>query len=99
MTDDWSWFLRADMNYNSKRYAQVYNLAHTGNREVVNLRGGVKSGNFDIEVWVDNVFDNEDSPALIRYVQVREFFFGPDRAIGVTLPEKRRIGVTARYRF
>ena len=99
MNGDWSWFLRGDFNYNSKRYAQVYNLAHTGNREVVNLRGGVRSGNFDIEVWVDNVFDNEDSPALIRYVQVREFFFGPDRAIGVTLPEKRRVGVTARYRF
>ena len=100
MTGDWSWFLRADMNYNSKRYAQVYNLAHTGNRETVNLRGGVRGGNFDIEVWVDNVFDNEDSPALIRYVQANNLTFNPfNRAIGVTLPEKRRVGVTARYRF
>ena len=100
MTDHWSWFLRADMNYNSKRYAQVYNLAHTGNRETVNLRGGVRGGNFDIEVWVDNVFDNEDSPALIRYVQASNLTFNPfNRAIGVTLPEKRRVGVTARYRF
>ena len=100
MTGDWSWFLRADMNYNSKRYAQVYNLAHTGNREVVNLRGGVRGGNLDIEVWVDNVFDNEDSPALIRYVQANNLTFNPfNRAIGVTLPEKRRVGVTARYRF
>ena len=100
MTGDWSWFLRGDLNYNSKRYAQVYNLAHTGNREVVNLRGGVRSGNFDIEVWVDNVFDNEDSPALIRYVLTPAVsFFNFDRAIGVTLPEKRRVGVTARLRF
>ena len=100
MTGDWSWFLRADMNYNSKRYAQVYNLAHTGNREIVNLRGGVRGGNFDIEVWVDNVFDNEDSTALIRYVQANNLTFNPfNRAIGVTLPEKRRVGVTARYRF
>ena len=100
MTDDWSWFLRADLNYNSKRYAQVYNLAHTGDREIVNLRGGVRGGNFDIEVWVDNVFDNEDSPALIRYVQPSNLTFNPfNRSIGVTLPEKRRVGVTARYRF
>ena len=100
MNGNWSWFLRGDLNYNSKRYAQVYNLAHTGNREVVNLRGGVRGGNFDIEVWVDNVFDNEDSPALIRYVQANNLTFNPfNRAIGVTLPEKRRVGVTARYRF
>ena len=100
MTGNWSWFLRGDFNYNSKRYAQVYNLAHTGNREIVNLRGGVRGGNFDIEVWVDNVFDNEDSPALIRYVQANNLTFNPfNRAIGVTLPEKRRVGVTARYRF
>lgn len=100
MTGNWSWFLRGDLNYNSKRYAQVYNLAHTGNREVVNLRGGVRGGNFDIEVWVDNVFDNEDSPALIRYVQANNLTFNPfNRTIGVTLPEKRRVGVTARYRF
>ena len=80
--------------------AQVYNLAHTGNREIVNLRGGVSNGNFDIEVWVDNVFEDDAPTQLIRYVAARNLTFNPfNRAIGVTLPEKRRVGVTARYRF
>ncbi len=100
MNGDWSWFLRGDFNYNSKRYAQVYNLAHTGNREIVNLRGGVGNGNLDIEVWVENVFENDDPTQLIRYVAASNLTFNPfNRAIGVTLPEPRRIGVTARYRF
>ncbi len=100
MNGNWSWFLRGDFNYNSKRYAQVYNLAHTGNREIVNLRGGVSNGNLDIEVWVDNVFEDDAPTQLIRYVQGRNLTFNPfDRAIGVTLPEQRRVGVTARYRF
>ena len=100
MTGNWSWFLRGDFNYNSKRYAQVYNLAHTGNREIVNLRGGVRGGNFDLEVWVDNVFDNDDPTQLIRYIQGNNLTFNPfNRAIGVTLPEERRVGVTARFRF
>ncbi len=98
MTSDMSWFLRGDFNYNSKRYAQVYNLAHTGGREIVNLRGGIKSGSFDIEVWVDNLFDNETSPALLRYAEFGAFF-STTRVISATLPEKRRVGVTARYRF
>ena len=100
MNGNWSWFLRGDFNYNSKRYAQVYNLAHTGNREIVNLRGGVSNDNFDIEVWVDNVFEDDAPTQLIRYVQARNLTFNPfNRAIGVTLPEERRVGVTARYRF
>ena len=100
MTATMGWFLRADFNYNSKRYAQVYNLAHTGNREIVNLRGGVRGGNFALEVWVDNLFENEDPVQLIRYVQASNLTFNPfNRAIGVTLPEERRVGVTARYSF
>lgn len=96
----WAWFLRADYNYNSERYAQVYNLAHTGDREILNLRGGFRSGNIDIELWVDNALDNETSPALIRYVQASDLTFNPfNRAIGLTLPEKRRAGATLRYRF
>ena len=96
---DLDWFLRVDFNYNSKRYAQVYNLAHTGSRELVNLRGGIHSQRFDIELWANNLLDNNTSPSLIRYVETNDGTFGPNRAIGLTLPEKRRIGVTARYRF
>ena len=100
MNNGWSWFLRADLSYNSERYAQVYNLAHTGDRQIVNLRGGFRSDNIDIELWIDNATDDDTSPALIRYVQGRNLTFNPfDRAIGVTLPEQRRGGITARFRF
>ena len=100
MNNGWSWFLRADLAYNSERYAQVYNLAHTGDRQIVNLRGGFRSDNIDIELWIDNATDDDTSPALIRYVQGRNLTFNPfNRAIGVTLPEQRRGGITARFRF
>ncbi len=100
LSGGWAWFLRADYHYNSERYAQVYNLAHTGDREILNLRGGFRSGNIDIELWMDNALDNDTSPALIRYVQASDLTFNPfNRAIGLTLPEKRRAGATLRYRF
>ncbi|MYH45028.1 MAG: TonB-dependent receptor plug domain-containing protein [Gammaproteobacteria bacterium] len=100
MSGDWSWFLRADYHFNSQRYAQVYNLAHTGDRQILNLRGGFRSGNIDIEIWADNALDDDTSPALIRYVQGSDLTFNPfNRAIGLTLPEKRRVGATLRYRF
>ena len=94
---DWGWFVRADWNYNSKRYAQVYNLAHTGDREILNLRAGVEGERMSFTAWVDNALDDNTSPALIRYVQANDLTFNPfNRAIGATIPEQRRAGITAR---
>ena len=91
----WNWFARADWSYNSKRYAQVYNLAHTGARDILNLRAGFTNDRYAIDLWVDNALDNNTSPALIRYVQGSGTAFYA-RAIGATLPEKRRAGLTFR---
>lgn len=97
---NWNWFLRADYHFNSERFAQVYNLASTGDREIVNMRGGIRSGSIDLELWIDNMLDDDTSPALIRYVDASDLTFNPfNRAIGITLPEKRRAGLTFRYRL
>ena len=96
----WTWFLRADYHFNSERFAQVYNLASTGDREILNVRGGFRSASIDVELWIDNALDNDTSPALIRYVDGSDLTFNPfNRAIGLTLPGRRRAGVTLRYRL
>lgn len=99
ITDSLEWFVRADYLYASKRYAQVYNLAHTGDRHVINMRTGIRHDMFDLEVWVDNLNDDNTSPSLIRYVEVADGNFGPNRAIGATMPRQRTVGITGRIRF
>lgn len=99
LTDELEWFARVDYVYGSKRYAQVYNAAHTGASSKVNLRVGVNAQDWDVALWVNNVTDNDTSPALIRYVQTQDGAYGPNRAIAATLPEKRAAGVTVNYRF
>ena len=97
---NWDWFVRADWNYSSERFPQVYNLAHTGSREILNLRAGIEGERLAFNLWVDNALDDDASPALIRYVQAEDLTFNPfDRAIGATLPEQRRVGVTARLQM
>ncbi|MYF49589.1 MAG: TonB-dependent receptor [Gammaproteobacteria bacterium] len=96
---DWGWFLRADWNHNSKRYAQVYNLAHTGSRDILNLRAGIEGDRLSIDLWLDNALDDESAPALIRYVNIIPRPPFVLRGIGATLPERRRFGVTLRARF
>lgn len=100
LSNDWSWTGRVDVNYNSERFAQVYNLASTGDRTIVNTRLGFQNDTMALELWADNLLDDDTPTALIRYVQGNDLTFNPfNRAIGVTLPEKRRVGVTARYNF
>ena len=96
---DWGWFVRADWNHNSKRYAQVYNLAHTGSRDILNLRAGIEGEHLSVDVWLDNALDDETAPALIRYVNLIPAPPFVLRGIGATLPERRRFGVTVRARF
>jgi outer membrane receptor protein involved in Fe transport len=96
---DWGeWFFRADVSYRSKRYASVSNLAHTGNATIINLRSGISSDLFDLELWVKNLGDDDTPSQLTRFIQWTESV-APSRAFGVTLPAKRQLGVTARYRF
>lgn len=100
LNNGWGWSGRVDVNYNSERFAQVYNLASTGDRTIVNARLGFQNDTMALEFWANNLLDDDTPTALIRYVQGNDLTFNPfNRAIGVTLPEKRRVGVTARYNF
>jgi iron complex outermembrane receptor protein len=101
LSADWGWSARVDYLYNSKRYDQVYNAAYTGDSNRINLHLGASYRKLDMELWVRNVTNDNTSPALIRYVETRTgyYTYGPDRAIGATLPEKRATGVTVGYRF
>ena len=98
--DEWQWYARADVNFSSKRYAQVYNLAHTGDRTLVNTRIGTRNDNLELELWATNLLDDDTPTALVRYVQANDITLNPfNRAIAATLPDQRRFGVTARYSF
>ncbi len=99
------WYLRLDFLHRSKRYAQIYNLAHTGDSNVINLRAGLSldtladqfmgGGGLEVALWAKNLTDDQTSPALIRYVENA----GTRRAIGFTLPRQRSFGIDLTYRF
>lgn len=66
--DGYEGFVRADVSYTSKKYDQVFNLAHTGDATVVNLSAGVSTDNWDISVFVRNLTDDRTPSSVTRYV-------------------------------
>lgn len=61
-------FLRADVSYTSKKYDQVFNLAHTGDATVVNLTAGLSTERWDVSLFVRNLTDERAPSSVTRYV-------------------------------
>jgi iron complex outermembrane receptor protein len=95
-----TWFLRGDTTYIGKRYDNIVNLAYVPAQIRTNLRAGLASGAWDLQVWVNNVFD-DDTLEAGRYNSdsAADPFFFQLVASEAVLPNKRQFGVTASYRF
>jgi len=89
---DWEFFTGANITYTSNSFAQVHNLARTGGAVEVDARIGLQNGNFRIQGYVNNLFDEDAVQQIIRYADAdvnfrRSFIAGlrPGRRFGLVL--------------
>lgn len=61
-------YVRADASYTDKKFAQVYNLAHTGYQKLVNLSVGVEGEHWTASAWVHNLTDDRTPSFGARYL-------------------------------
>ncbi len=114
VSGDLDWFLRGDYAYRSKVYAQVHNLAHTGDRHLVNLKTGLQQDNWKFTFFVDNVLDDLTPSTIVRFADLGNLNIGPqanpaqdnvpgstvvERGFLVPLADGRQFGVTATLDF
>lgn len=114
LLDDVEGFLRADYSYRSKIWAQVHNLAHTGDRHLLNFKAGITRGNMRLTFFVDNVLDDLTQSTLVRFVDLANLNIGPqanpaqnnvpgssavERSFLHPLADGRKFGVTFDFDF
>jgi hypothetical protein len=100
-------FIRADYSYTSKKYSQIFNLAHTGDQNLVNLKIGFDTDRWSFTVFGDNLTDDRTPSTVIRFVDFKNTLpIGTSnrtsssvRAFQYPLADKRQFGVTASYKF
>jgi outer membrane receptor protein involved in Fe transport len=99
-----------DWTFESSRFAQEHNLIETGDRSLINLRGGIRSDDWDISLWVRNLFDDTTPTDIQRYFDSRSGALpsfpqvGPrvsssPRGFVIHLPPGRQAGMTVTHRF
>jgi outer membrane receptor protein involved in Fe transport len=62
---DLSWFARTDFTWESKKWATVSNLLHTGETSIWNARIGIENDRLTLTFYVDNILD-DGTPTLIQ---------------------------------
>jgi outer membrane receptor protein involved in Fe transport len=107
VTSDVRGWVRLDYAYTSKKYSQIFNLAHTGDQNLVNLKVGFETDKWTITLWGDNLTDDRTPSTVIRFVDFENALpIGTSnrtssfvRAFQYPLADKRQFGLTASYKF
>ncbi|MEQ8689641.1 MAG: hypothetical protein RIC89_02230, partial [Pseudomonadales bacterium] len=86
---------RVDYFYESTRYAQIHNLAETGDTERVNARLRFESGPWTATLFGRNLFQDRTPNSVTRFLDPETLF--SQRAFGVALPRLRQLGVSLQY--
>jgi iron complex outermembrane receptor protein len=91
-----SWYGRAEYLYQSKLYADEVNLAHSGDRNIVNLRTGLELGSTSVELYLQNATDDTTVVGIQRAAHIPSFY---DLTPYLALPERRRLGLKVMHQF
>ncbi|WP_404477052.1 TonB-dependent receptor [Novosphingobium sp. BL-52-GroH] len=93
-------FLRGDYDYFGPMWDSEFNLAKTEAAQVVNVRAGLESGPWTLEVYGKNI-TNEDAP--VRVQRASDVYAGYDnttnQSITMVLRRPRQFGLRMGYRF
>jgi iron complex outermembrane receptor protein len=103
------WFIRGDVMYTGEQFMGSPNQAIVPAHTYVNLRLGLDSARYTVELWAENLFDDDNPVAGFRDVYFSNT--GPGGGVGgffdtffpfrITLshPRRRQVGIMGRVRF
>jgi len=92
------WKTRADVMYQSEQAIQaIDNIAVLPDRTIVNLRTGLENKRYSLNLWVKNLFDDDESINAIPFTNPANPLVAFQAVVGA--PVERTYGVTASIKF
>jgi iron complex outermembrane receptor protein len=104
---DWDIYTRGDVNYQSRWYVGLPNQGRMPGRFRANARVGLESDKYTIELWVNNMFDDDTVESAFRDVYLSNAIPGGASNFDTLFPWRltashptlRTMGLTLRGRF
>lgn len=100
--EDSSWFVRGDLSYKSRQFVDPANLTWIKGRTQVNARIGFAKGDFGLEAFASNLFNDRNYTSVAQNNFLEPSFALSGAAFGylnVALPELRTFGIRGHYKF
>lgn len=92
----WRPFVRVDLSHQSDAFDRSINGARFGERTLLDLRAGLRRAPWEIEAWARNLGDERYVRAMAT--RLPQFYPTTPRPQDLVYGERRRIGITLRYR-
>lgn len=107
LTERFDWYMRHDLTYQDGQYADSTNQALIPSHTYYNARFGLQSGNWLVELWGLNLFEDDSPSGAFREVFFDNTLPNAQFPIGATFPFRyslihprlRQLGMTVRVRF
>jgi hypothetical protein len=103
LTSEWEWFVRGDLSYFGKTFLDVDNLAFCSSYWLANARAGVESEGARIELFVKNLFDDDNWAACSRFSEFDlplDLSFITSYQTAIVAPQnKRQFGIKTSLKF
>ena len=106
---DMDWYVRTDVLYTGKQWVGAANQAEVPAHTYVNLKIGIDAERYSVELWSDNLLDDDKPVAAFRDVWFANALPGGGADGGfnaffpwrltVSHPRRRQVGGTLRVRF
>ncbi len=98
-------FVEGDVQKQSKRYLDFYNLVELDAFTIGNVRIGMTSDRWDLQIFANNITDDDtvqagsSNPGDVAQSLADPSNFSPANTSGVALPDPRIVGFRFAYRF
>ena len=102
---DIDWFVQGNLAYTGARWIESNNIVKLDSYVTADLRAGFSAKNWDLILYVDNVFDDDTVKTAIdigsQVATLREGQFPPAPTNGTiaSLPDPRIVGLRGKFRF
>lgn len=103
LTSEIDWFAETDVRYEDERYVTDANVRSYDDYWLADARIGLKTAKLEVTVYVKNVFDDDTVKSGVTFLEPYQTTFFPvalvPNAVVATIPDERRYGIRAQYRF
>lgn len=101
VASDLTAYIGGDYIYRGKYYADAANITSSGDSELFNARLGLRKGNYNVELFARNLFD-DTSPGIVYTAlgpNAAPFSLPSVNGANIALPDRRRVGIRVSAAF